>query len=345
MSANVNTTTNGTQLPSCSYDPTAAKIGVTIAYCLIFVVSLVGNSLIGIIVYKTRTMRKPINFLMVNMAMSDLLNSIFLIPLMLTETHAGSWLISGPLGQALCKLVFLLRDASAAVSVQSLVLIAVDRFGAVAFPHRSPLVSSKLCPFLILATWIVAMALWYPYLIANKLVEHPGGLACEGVWTGFLQVSSSYKNYILAIFTVCTNTPLVLVAIFYTTIYIKVRSLTIPDEQSANERQPLVRRERTVLKVATAIVLGSAVCLLPYSIVIILTQLVSDLWSCGFLYFAIVAFIMSSAFCAINPCILFLFSKNYRQSIRNLVRCFWVHSRGQMYRVDRKIKQVKSSLH
>ena len=192
MSANMNTTTNGTSPWNC-LNHTAVIIGLTIAYCLIFVVSLVGNSLVGIIVYKTRTMRKPINFLMVNMAMSDLLFSIFLVPERLTEIHAGSWLISGPLGQALCKLVNLLRDASTAVSVQSLVLIAVDRFGAVAFPHRSPLVSSKLCPFLILATWIVAMALWYPYLIANKLVEHPGRLACEGVWTGFFQVSSKCR--------------------------------------------------------------------------------------------------------------------------------------------------------
>ena len=321
MSVNMNTTTNGTSLWNC-LNPTAAIIGATIAYCLIFVVSLVGNSLIGIIVYKTRTMRKPINFLMVNMAMSDLLNSIFLIPLMLTETHAGSWLISGPLGQALCKLVFLLRDASAAVSVQSLVLIAVDRFGAVAFPHRSPLISSNRCPFFILATWIVAMVIWSPYLIANKLVEHPGGLACVGVWIAPFQVSSSYKNYVFAIYAVGIYTPIMELAILYTIIYIKVRSLTIPDEQSANERQPLVRREQTVLKVATAIVLGFAVCWLPYSIVFILFNFVSDKWCCGFQYFAVVAGFMAIAYNAINPCILFLFSKNYRQSLRNLVRCF-----------------------
>ena len=56
------------------------KIGLTFAYCLIILVSLAGNTAIGIIVYKTKTMRKPINFLIVNMAMSDLLIPIFLIP-------------------------------------------------------------------------------------------------------------------------------------------------------------------------------------------------------------------------------------------------------------------------
>ena len=316
------TTTNITQPLNCFSNPTAAIIGATFAYCLIFVVSLVGNSLVGVIVYKTRTMRKPINFLIVNMAMSDLLFPIFLIPHMLTELYAGSWLISGPLGQALCKLIPFLRDATVSVSFQSLVLIAVDRFGAVVFPYRSPLVSSKLCPFFIVATWIVSMALFSPYLIANKIMEYPGGLKCVGVWTTdhLFQVLTSYKNYMLAVYAVGIYTPLVLVAIFYTIIYLKVKSLTIPGEQSANERQPLVNRERTVLKVAIAIVLGFAVCWLPNSIVFFLAQLVADVRSCGFQDIELVAWFMAWANCAINPCILFLFSKNYRQSLRNLVR-------------------------
>lgn len=46
---------------------TAEKIGMTFAHCLIFIVSLAGNTVIGIIFYKTKTMRKPINFFIVNM--------------------------------------------------------------------------------------------------------------------------------------------------------------------------------------------------------------------------------------------------------------------------------------
>ena len=75
-------------------------------------------------------MRKPINFFIVNMAMSDLLFTLFFIPREIQLFYINSWLISGPLGQALCKLVILLSDVSFAVSIQSLVLIAVDRFGA-----------------------------------------------------------------------------------------------------------------------------------------------------------------------------------------------------------------------
>ena len=91
---------------SCSslINPEALKVGATVAYSLILVVSLVGNSLIVLIVYKTPTLRKPINMLIANMAMSDLLYPILVIPVQLTELHVGSWLIGGTLGQALCKI-------------------------------------------------------------------------------------------------------------------------------------------------------------------------------------------------------------------------------------------------
>ena len=149
MSQDLNKTMNGTQPLSCYWNPTARKIGLTFAYCLIVLVSLAGNTLIGIIVYKTKTMRKPINFSIVNMAMPDLLFPTFLIPPDIQWHYTKSWLIGGPLGQTLRKLVMFLPRVSLVVSIQSLVLIAGDRFGAVVLPLHSPLISSKLCPFFI----------------------------------------------------------------------------------------------------------------------------------------------------------------------------------------------------
>ena len=175
---------NTTAVGSCFslINPETLKIGQTVALSLILVVSLVGNSLIVLIVYKTPTLRKPINMLIANMAMSDLLYPIFLFPVRLAEWHAGSWLIGGTLGQALCKIYVFFADVSSLVSIQSLVLITVDRFVAVVVPLRSPLVSRKLCLFFIVATWIVAMAVHSPYLVAYKLVKYPERLMCKSLW-------------------------------------------------------------------------------------------------------------------------------------------------------------------
>ena len=313
---------NGTQPWSC-VNPTAARIGKTIAYCLLFVVSLTGNSLIGLIVYKTKTMRKPINFLIVNMAMSDLLYPIFLFPRILTGLYFDSWLISGPLGQALCKLAPFLADVSLGVSTQSLVLIAVDRFVAVVFPLRSPLISTKLCRFFIPATWIVAMAIFSPYLIAFKLTEYPGGMGCFQQWNEAFGETSSWANYYLAVLIVLIYIPLIFIAIIYLTILFKLKSQKIPGEQSVNAREQRAKRERNVLKMSIAIVLVFAICWLP-TITSFLVYYSTDrttISSCSFEYFLSIATFLANSNCAINPFICFIFSGNYRQGIKNLLSC------------------------
>ena len=209
---------NGTQSMSSCFNPTARRIGETFAYCLLFLVSLVGNTFIAIIVFKTKTLRKPINFLIVNMAMSDMLVPIFLFPRELILTYTRSWLMGGPLGQVLCKLSIYASYLSFTVSIQSLVLIAVDRFGAVMFPLRSPLINSKRCRFFILATWIIAIAIFCVNLFASKVIESPEGLACVADWKGALGEASSYKNFVLVMQVIIFYVPLVFITIFYSAI-------------------------------------------------------------------------------------------------------------------------------
>ena len=286
---------------------------------MIFLVSLAGNTVVGIIVYKTKTMRKPINFFIVNMAMSDLLFPIFLIPREIQLLYIDSWLIGGPLGQALCKLVVFLSDVSLIVSIQSLVLIAVDRFGAVVYPLRSPLISSKLCPFFILATWIVAMAIQSPKLFTYKLTKYPLVLVCEMHWSDVFGEFLSIENYYLSILVIFFIIPLVLIAILYIIISLIVKTQKIPGEQSAKFGQQRLQRKRNVLKMAIAIVLGFAVCWLPLVIFWFLFSYAPDIWSCDSQHFIGVAFFMARTNCAINPCICFIFSRNYRGGLKTLL--------------------------
>jgi len=317
MSQDLTNTILERQPSGCYWNPTAQKIGMTFAYCLIFIVSLAGNTVIGIIVYKTKTMRKPINFFIVNMAMSDLLVPIFSIPRDILLLYTDSWLIGGPLGQALCKLAYFLPYVSFSVSVLSLVLVAVDRFGAVVYPLHVPLISSKLCPFFIFAIWIIAMASNSPFLF-YKLVEYPEGLFCLLHWREAFGESSSFENYTVSMSVMFVFIPFLLITILYITIYRKLKSQKIPGEQSANAGQQRQQREANVLKMSIGIVLGFAVYWLPFAIFWFLVSFVSDKWSCGFRYFTFVAFFMTRINCAINPCICFIFSRNYRTGLKSL---------------------------
>ena len=232
----MNITANGSSSGSCHslLNPVPVqKLVLTVAYGLLLVVSLIGNSLIVTIVFKAPTLRKPINFMIVNMAISDLLFPIFLFPLSLVEMQADPWLISETLHRTLCKIGFVLLTVAATVSIQSLILITVDRFGAVVMPIRgSPLIGRRLCLFFIVVTWIVAVAANSPYLFAFKFVEYPG----ETVLTCVIEKSSA-NYYIVANFIALFYIPFVLLIILYAIILIKLKQHAHPGEQSANAEE------------------------------------------------------------------------------------------------------------
>ena len=322
----MNSTVNGSSESSSCFAllySTASKIGVNVTYCLIFIVSLVANSLIVTIVYKTLNLKKPINYFIANMAFSDILSAIFWMPLNLSLVHTNSLLIGGQLGQALCKLVFFFGNVSLFVSIQNLILIAVDRFGAVVFPLRSPPIRSKLSPFFILATWIVAVAISSLSLIAGDIVESPGGTSCVMKWEKVFGESLSSASIVLAHDILHIYIPVLLLAIVYSIIITKLKTQAHPGEQSANTQQQRKRRNRNVLQISIAIVTVFVFCWLPFSInvLIIAYKDRSTHLSCSFwLYFTVTAD-MSNAYYAINPIICFIFSSNYRQALKRLIKC------------------------
>ena len=321
----MNSTANGSSGSWTCLNFTAWKIGGTITFCLIFIVSLVANSLIVMIVYKTPNLRKPINFFMANMASSDLLYSIFRIPWILSQMHTKySFLIGGKVGQALCKLVPFFGNVSLFVSIQNLILIAVDRFGAVVFPLRSPLIRSKLCPFFILATWIVAAAVSSPFLFAYELIEYPEGNWCVIEWQKVLGESLSLASYQLAFFSLFIYIPVLLLVILYSIIVIKLKTQAHPGEQSANSQQQRDRRNRNVLQMSITIVTVFVLCWLPLSI-ILYQDTVTHL-SCSFWIYDAVTFFMRTTYCAINPVICFMFSSNYRKALKRLIKCSFVQA-------------------
>ena len=327
----MNSTANGSsQSSSCftQLNSTAWKIGGTVSYCLFIIVALVANSLIVMTVYKTPNLRKPINYFIANMASSDLLYPIFCIPWYLSYLYTNSFLIGGQLGQALCKLVPFFVAVSFTVSIQNLILIAVDRFGAVVFPLRSPLIRSKLCPFFILTTWIVAVAFNSPDLFTYKLVEYPEGTWCVLKWKKAFGESSSFASFVLAYYILFIYIPVLLLVILYSIIVIKLKTQAHPGEQSANSQQQRDRRNRNVLQMSIAIVTVFVFCWLPYSINFLILWYQDNFthFSCSFWISYEVSIYMANAYCAINPVICFMFSSNYRKALKRLIKCSFVQA-------------------
>jgi len=164
------------------------------------------------------------------------------------------------------------------------------------------------------------MAIYSPYLFACKLVEYPEGLVCLLLWKDAFGESSSYDNYFGPVIVVLIFIPFVVIAILYIIIYTKLKSQKNPGEHSANAGKQRQQREQNVLKMTIAIVLGFAVCSLPFGISCFFVFFAPDTWSCGFLHFLDVVAFTTKANCAINPCICFIFSRNYREGLKTLFR-------------------------
>ena len=243
--------------------------------------------------------------------MSDLLYSIIWIPYKLSKLHTNSWLIGGQFGQALCKLIPFFADFSTIVSIQNLVLITVDRFGAVVFPLRSPFLRFKLCPFFISATWIVAAAVCSTTLFVKKLVEYSAGeMICVVRWEEAFGESSSFADYQLACTILFTYIPVMVLVLLYSIILIKLKTQAHPGEQSANIQQQRKRRNRNVLQMSIAIVLVFVFCWLPYSTNIIIRYQASSIhFSCGFWLYYYVTYYIAVGYCAVNPDYLLCFQQ------------------------------------
>ena len=318
-----NTTETASTISVCSnvINFSALTIGLTIGLSLVLVVSLAGNSAIGVIVYKTLSLRKPINYLIMNMAMSDLIFPFIQVPRALVSLHTSPvdyWLIGGPLGQALCKLTAYPPAVSYGVSCQSLVLIAVDRFVAVMFPLRSPFISRKVFPFVITATWIIALAFYSPLLNSAKVVEFNGDSICSMI-SGEINswhIAVAIIHYIIIVITI------VLLVILYSIIVIKLNLQARPGEQWNNAEKKRARRNRKVLRMACAIVLAYSLCYLPMLATGFMSWLFPKImFSCVFLKFLFFAGFMYHVNCAVNPIICLIFSSNYRQGLKRLLKC------------------------
>ena len=73
---------------------------------------------------------------------------------------------------------------------------------------------------------------------------------------------------------------------------------------------------------AIAIVLGFVVCWLPLAIfwfILLFADIDIEL-NCGELYFLYAVHFLAIANCAVNPCICFVFSSNYRKELKALLR-------------------------
>lgn len=112
---------------------------VTICFSLIGIMGFIGNTLVIYVVLPNPQMRNTTNLLIINLAIADLLFTIFCVPFTAIDYTLAVW----PLGNAWCKIVQYLIIVSALASIYTLVLMSLDRFSGCGLPNFEPFISKR----------------------------------------------------------------------------------------------------------------------------------------------------------------------------------------------------------
>ena len=157
---------NGTCLLPIDFK--AMKITYAFIYSVLLIASLAGNSLL---LFASLKSNMAMNVLIANIAASDLLFSIVHFPREIVTQIKGStaFLVHGWIGSLLCKICAFVADVTIAVSTLTLILVAADRLVAVVFSWKYRRITVKQRRFLILCTWILALAIHSPYFYTFRL--------------------------------------------------------------------------------------------------------------------------------------------------------------------------------
>ncbi|KAJ7386563.1 Galanin receptor type 1 [Desmophyllum pertusum] len=332
-------------LPCVFVASTAEKIATLLAYCFILLGSFFGNTFIIIIVYKCRHLRKTINYFIVNMAVSDLVYPVVVIPVQIIalSTDSWNWRVSGILGSIFCKLVYFSREASYLVSSQSLVWIAIDRFVAVVFPIKLGLISSKMRTIAIVSTWIFAAALNSPTLITEGLTVHGNNTFCDTVNTQSIFISQeAFVAYFWLQFAFFFIAPLSLITVLYTAtaVALKRQSKALENACTAVQRHSFKKRKQAIAMVVVTVVLFY-ICVTPYALFSL-----APYWkpSCAFQKIDIfLANILIYASSTVSPIICLSFVGSYRRGLRNILcPCSGIRSNKMAKREQVTLREIKN---
>ena len=124
---------------------------------ILILTNVVGNSLVILVIIRNRSMKTPMNYLLLNLAVADLTAGVFYIPHSILKEERTS---IGPVmgGAVVCRLVTsgYLTWTSLLSSVSCLVFIAVDRYYAIMKPFstRHRITNKKLKVFIPIS-WTV----------------------------------------------------------------------------------------------------------------------------------------------------------------------------------------------
>ncbi|CAJ1082141.1 D(3) dopamine receptor isoform X1 [Xyrichtys novacula] len=196
-------------------------------YSLLILAIVFGNVLVCLAVLRERSLQTTTNYLVVSLAVADLLVASLVMPwAVYLEVVGGAWLFS----RLYCNIFVTLDVMMCTASILNLCAISIDRYTAVVMPvlynttHRS-----RKRVFMMIATvWVLAFAVSCPLLFGFNTTDDP--MVCSISNPDFVIYSSVVSFYLPFIVTL-----LVYIRIY---VFLRMRRKRITFSQVSRKVQP-----------------------------------------------------------------------------------------------------------
>lgn len=209
----------------------------SIAMCLILggiiITTIIGNILVCVCIFLVRKLRRPCNYLLVSLAVSDLCVAILVMPMALIYEIKGKWIF----GEIACNLWVSLDVLSCTSSILNLCMISVDRYYAITKPleygvKRTP---RRMTLWILLVWCLAAMISLPPLLIIGN--EHTQKEEGGEIINDVCLVSQDIGYQVYA--TMCSfYIPLTVMILVYYKIFRAARRIVNEERRAQSHLEP-----------------------------------------------------------------------------------------------------------
>ncbi|XP_070160729.1 SIFamide receptor [Polyergus mexicanus] len=304
----------GEHMPDRFYRHSMAMSAVyCVAYVVVFVVGLIGNSFVIAVVYRSPRMRTVTNFFIVNLAVADVLVIVFCLPATLMSNIFVPWI----LGWFMCKAVAYIQGVSVAASVYSLVAVSLDRFLAIWWPLKCQ-ITKRRARMMIVVIWFIALTMTSPWLLFFDLVsiyeDEPETRLCVEKWP---HPEDGTLFFLIGNLILCYVLPMILISLCYILIWIKVWRRHIPTDTKDAQMERLQQKSKVkVVKMLVVVVILFVLSWLPLYVIFAVIKLGGDFIQGEDEILPIatpIAQWLGASNSCINPILYAFFNKKYRR--------------------------------
>ncbi|XP_061188104.1 cholecystokinin receptor type A-like [Saccostrea echinata] len=183
-----------------------------VCYAVIFVLALLGNSLVIATLVQNKRMRTVTNVFLLNLAISDLLLALFCMPFNIIPMLMRNFVF----GPTFCYLSRYFQGVSVGVSSFTLVAISLERYFAICRPLQSRKWQTLSHAYRsILLIWGMAFVIMIPIPVHTKHENRrPGMYTCREKWVADI----AERIYTVALVLLLLVIPLIAMSVAYGTV-------------------------------------------------------------------------------------------------------------------------------